>query len=46
MQEFIEAISFLYYIRNGNLITLEELQTKLTYSDELKVPIPVYGTLY
>ena len=45
MQEFIEAISFLYYIRNGDLITLNELQAKLIFNDELKVPCPVYEYL-
>ena len=45
MQEFVEAISFLHYIRNGDLITLDELQAKLTFSDELQVLIPVYEYL-
>lgn len=45
MQEFIEAISFLHYIQNGNLITLDELQGKLNFSDDLKVQVPVYEFL-
>lgn len=45
MQEFIEAASFLQYIRNGTLVSLNELQAKLTFSEELSVPIPVYEYL-
>ncbi|EFX86564.1 hypothetical protein DAPPUDRAFT_307773 [Daphnia pulex] len=45
LQEFIEAISFLQFLRDGNLINLEEVQSRLTYSEELKVPVPVYEYL-
>ena len=45
MQEFIEAASFLYYIKNGTLMSLKLVQSKLTFSDELKVPVPVYEYL-
>jgi len=45
LQEFIESISFLQFIRDGKLITLEEVQSRLTYSEELKVPVPVYEYL-
>ncbi|XP_057375430.1 translin-associated protein X-like [Daphnia carinata] len=45
LQEFIEAISFLQFIRDGSLITLEEVQSKLSYAEDLKVPVPVYEYL-
>ena len=45
MQEFIEAASFLHYIQQGTLITLDELQLKLTFANDLVVPIPVYEYL-
>lgn len=45
LQEFIEAISFLQFIRDGSLITLEEVQSKLIYAEDLKVPVPVYEYL-
>ncbi len=45
MQEFIEAASFLHYIQKGTLISLDELQAKLTFSETLNVHIPVYEYL-
>ncbi len=45
MQEFIEALSFLYYIRDGTLITNEQVQQKLIFSEDLKVAVPVYEYL-
>lgn len=45
MQEFIEAASFLQYIQKGTLISLDELQAMLTFSETLKVHIPVYEYL-
>lgn len=41
MQEFIEASGLLFYIRNGTLISLDELQKKLIFSNELQIQIPV-----
>lgn len=45
LQEFIEALSFLHYIQNGTLIPFEEVQQKLSYSEELQVTVPVYEYL-
>lgn len=44
MQEFIEALSFLQYIQSGTLITLEDVQKRLCFSDD-QVPVPVYEYL-
>lgn len=41
LQEFIEALSFLHYIREGQLIMLADIQQKLTYAETLAVTIPV-----
>lgn len=41
LQEFIEALSFLNYVKLGQLISLTYIQSKLTYSETLVVTIPV-----
>jgi len=41
MQEYIEAKSFLHYINNGTLITLDQLQKELVFPDGSQVLIPV-----
>ena len=45
MQEYIEAKSFLHYIKNEELITLDELQKELEFPDGSRVPIPVHEYL-
>jgi len=45
MQEYIEAKSFLYYIRNRSLIPLDQLQKELVFPNGSQVLIPVYEYL-
>jgi len=45
MQEYIEAKSFLHYIRNGTLISLDQLQKELVFPNGSQVLIPVYEYL-
>ncbi len=45
MQEFIEALTLLHYIRSGSLMTLEEIQKKLHFSEDLLVTVPIHEYL-
>lgn len=45
LQEFVEALSFLHYIKTGTLIPFGKVQKKLYYSEELQVTVPVYEYL-
>lgn len=42
IQEFVEAISFLHYIRHRNLISLEEINAKLVFMREEKTDPKVH----